>query len=122
MLPNICTFVPTVEGDKAFSCSTCEAGAAFCTGALCIRGQVCLLCAHDTHTHTHRHTHTHTHMLPRACVPQRESEDDRYGGLVSYIDSFRPPSHVGWNIERFECVPGHRGGFVPPCQLRDSND
>jgi len=39
LLPNICTHAPLEEGEKAFSCSSCEPGSAFCTGALCIRGE-----------------------------------------------------------------------------------
>jgi len=42
LLPNICTHAPLEEGEKAFSCSSCEPGSAFCTGALCIRGEVCV--------------------------------------------------------------------------------
>ena len=51
LLPNICLHTPIPEGEvsvetSSFDCGMCEAGSEFCTGAICVMGEVCYLCLH----------------------------------------------------------------------------
>jgi hypothetical protein len=45
LLPNICLYTPIPEGEvsietASFDCGKCETGAEFCTGAICVMGEV----------------------------------------------------------------------------------
>jgi hypothetical protein len=49
VLPAICTFspLPEVQGEveaESFSCGMCEDGTEFCTGAICVKGEVSPVC------------------------------------------------------------------------------